>query len=251
MDADLVRRSLLRAAPLLMVGLAGCVTPRRREARLQAVAPFSTATDLGRMAAGWEELVMRRDLPRTHYELNDWHGRRVLHATGHGASGARCKVQVDPFAFPWVEWSWRIRDIPATLNVGRGETDDSPARLAIAFDGDERKLAFRDRALYEFVELITGERLPYATLMYVWDGQLPVGAIANYSRTSRIRYLVVESGPARAGRWLRYRRNLLADFRHVFEEEPGPIRSVGVMTDGDDLHVDLESWYGDIRLVAT
>ena len=84
--------------------------------------------------------------------------------------------------------------------VLRSETDDSPARLVLAFDGDERDLSARDRAVFELVHLITGERLPYATLMYVWDAQLPVGTIVNYSRTSRIRYLVVESGPARAGR---------------------------------------------------
>lgn len=98
------------------------------------------------------------------------------------------------------------------------------------------------------MHLITGQRLPYATLMYVWDAQLPVGTVVNYARFSRIRYLVVESGREAAGRWLRYERNLVEDFRHVFGEEPGWVGSVGLMTDSDDLKVDVETWYGDIRL---
>ena len=238
----------MRAAALVTLGLGGCVTVGRREALPSAVAAFSAATEIDRLPSGWEELVLRRDLPRTSYQVADLHGRRALHASGHGGSGLRCKVHVDPLADLWLEWSWRTRDVPAGMNVARSETDDSPARVAVAFQGDERRLTLRDRALYELVELITGERLPYATLMYVWDAQLPVGTIANYPRTSRIRYLVVESGRERAGRWLHYRRNLAADFRQVFGEEPGVVQSVGVMTDGDDLRADLDTWYGDIGL---
>jgi hypothetical protein len=246
---DELRRTLLRAASLVTLGLGGCATVRRREPLPQAIPLFSTAPDTDRLPPGWDELVLRRDLPRTNYRVADLHGRRVLHASGHGASGLRCKVHVDPLADLWLEWSWRTRDVPARMNVGRSETDDSPARLAVAFQGDERSLSFRDRALFELVELITGERLSYATLMYVWDAQLPVGTIATYARTSRIRYLVLESGGERTGRWLRYRRNLVADFRQVFGEDPGLVESVGVITDGDDLKVELDTWYGDIRLV--
>lgn len=244
-----LRRTLLLAAPLVALGLGGCVTVRRHELLPQVVAPFSTAPNADQLPPGWGELVLRRDLPHTRYQVADLYGRRVLHASGHGGSGLRCKVHVDPLADFWLEWSWRTRAVPAGMNVERSETDDSPARVAVAFQGDERRLSFRDRALYELVELITGERLPFATLMYVWDAQLPVGTVAHYPRTSRIRYLVVESGSERTGRWLRYRRNLAADFRQVFGEEPGAVESVGVMTDGDDLRVDLDTWYGDIRLL--
>lgn len=180
--------------------------------------------------------------------MTDLHGRRVLEASGHGASGLRCRVQADPKLTPWLSWSWRTQRVPEGMSVKQGETDDAPARVAVAFHGDERRLSWRDRALYELVQLITGERLPYATIMYVWDAQLPAGTVVDYVRTSRIRYIVVESGPERAGRWLRYERNLVDDFLRLFAEEPGELESVGVLSDGDDLHVDLQTWYGDLRL---
>lgn len=43
---------------------------------------------------------------------------------------------------------------------------------------------------------------------------------------------------------------LVDDFRLGFGEDPGNVVSVGVMTDGDDLQADMETWYGDIRIEA-
>ena len=243
---DPLRRALLGVPSVIALSLAGCASlPRELP---QRVAPFSTARELGGLPLGWEEVVLRRDLPLTDYRLTDLDGRRVMRASGRGASGLRCRLHADPQAAPWMRWSWRTREVPPGMCVQRSETDDSPARMVVAFHGDELNLSVRDRAVFELVHLITGQRLPYATLMYVWDAQLPVGTVVNYARTSRIRYLVIESGRERAGTWLRYERNLVDDFRRAFGEDPGWVESVGLMTDGDDLKVDVETWYGDIRL---
>jgi hypothetical protein len=245
---DALRRALLGVPSVVALALAGCVSlPRELP---QRVAPFSTARELDGLPRGWEEVVMRRDLPLTDYRLAELDGHRVLRARGRGASGLRHRLHLDPQAVPWMRWSWRTRVVPPGMCVQRTETDDSPARMVVAFHGDELDLSMRDRAVFELVHLITGQRLPYATLMYVWDAQLPVGTVVNYARTSRIRYLVVESGRERAGRWLRYERDLVEDFRQVFGEEPGWVDSVGLMTDSDDLKVEVETWYRDIRLEA-
>lgn len=245
---DARRRALLALAPLAAIALAGCATAPRREAA-RTVTPFS-AGPVGKLPRHWADLVVRRDLPRTDYRIAEIDGRRALHATGHGASGVRCLVQADASATPVLHWSWRTRHVPPGMSVKDSDTDDSPARVAIAFAGDESRLSWKDRALFELIQLVSGERMPYATLMYVWDAQLPAGTVVDYARTGRVKYVVVESGAARAGRWLDYTRNIADDFRRAFGEEPGAITSVGVMTDGDDLKVDLETWYGDIALSA-
>lgn len=245
---DPLRRALLGVPSVVALALAGCVSlPRELPRR---VAPFSTARELHGLPRGWEEVVMRRDLPVTDYRLVELDGHRVLHASGRGASALRCRLHADPQAVPWIRWSWRTREVPPGMGVHGSEIDDSPARVIAAFQGDELSLSLRDRAFFDLVHLITGQRLPYATLMYVWDAQLAVGTVVNYSRTSRIRYLVVENGYDRAGRWLHYERDLVEDFRHVFGEDPGWVASVGLMTDSDDLQVDVETWYGDIELAA-
>ena len=55
-------------------------------------------------------------------------------------------------------------------------------------------------------------------------------------------------GSARASRWQRYERNVLADDQRVFGEAPGHIIGVGVLTDADALKIDLQAWYGAITL---
>jgi hypothetical protein len=112
-------------------------------------------------------------------------------------------------------------------------------------------MPLRERLFFEQVELFTGRRLPYATLMYVWDGgSHAVESVHRNHRTTRIQYLAVESGAQRSGRWLHYRRNLADDFQRVFGEAPGPVLGVGVLTDADALKTRLEAWYGDISLSA-
>jgi hypothetical protein len=237
---------LLGVPWVLALALAGCASVPRELP--QRVALFSTARELDGLPRGWEAVVLRHDLPLTDYRLAELDGTRVLHASGRGASGLRCRLHADPQAVPWMRWSWKTREVPPGMCVQRSETDDSPARMVVAFQGDESLLCMRDGGVLELVQQFNGQRMPFATLMYVLDAQLPVGTVVNYARTSRIRYLVVESGREGAGRWLRYERNLVDDFRHVFAEEPGWVDSVGLMTDSDDLKVDMETWYGDIRL---
>ena len=88
--------------------------------------------------------------------------------------------------------------------------------------------------------------------MYVWDGggHAPESVHRNH-RTARIQYLTVESGAQRAGRWLHYERDVMADYQQVFGEAPGNIIGVGVLTDADALKINLEAWYGDITLAST
>ena len=76
-----------------------------------------------------------------------------------------------------------------------------PVRVVVTFDGDLEKLDFEERAHASRYRALTGRDMPYATLMYVWDGSghEPESVHRNH-RTARIQYLTVESGAARAGR---------------------------------------------------
>jgi hypothetical protein len=126
--------------------------------------------------------------------------------------------------------------------------DDAPVRLVLAFDGDHAKLSARNRLMFELAETLSGERLPYATLMYVWEPRAPVESVIVNSRTDRIRKIVVESGPANLGQWRDYRRNIAEDYRRAFGEEPGSLLAVAYMTDSDNTQSDAEAWYGEVVL---
>lgn len=250
------RRACLAAAVGAGLGsgglLSGCATrPMVAAAPAQQVQPFSGASP-GGLPQGWQAFAVRRDLRATRYATVSQHGRQVLHAhASASATGLNCPVQIDPSRTGRLQFSWQVREVPHHGNVAEAELDDCPARLVLAFDGDDTRLPLRDRLFYEQVELFTGHRLPYATLMYVWDGgQHAVESVHRNHRTQRIQYLTVESGAGRSGQWLHYERDVVADFKRVFGEAPGPIVSVGVLTDADALKLDLEAWYGDISLHA-
>lgn len=246
-------------------GLAGCMSPPLGQGPPGAapgatdalptvadrVMPFS-GTPPGQAPVGWHPYAVRRDLRPTQYAARQLHRREVLHAqASSSATGLRCPVQINPASQAWLRFGWQVRDVPARADVAVAEHDDCPARLVLAFGGDDTRLPLRDRLFFEQVELFTGNRLPFATLMYVWDGgrHAPETVHRNH-RSSRIQYLVVESGGQRAGQWLAYQRNVVADYQRVFGEAPGPIVSVGVLTDADALKTNMEAWYGDITLSA-
>jgi len=217
-----------------------------------AVVPFSQLPANGAMPSGWSPYIIRRDLARTAYAAEQVDGRTVLHASADCArSGLYCPVDIDPAATPWLRWQWRVDALHEDATVDDDDAEDTPVRVIVAFAGDVSRLPLRDRLFYEQVEMFTGNKLPFATLTYVWDGQLPVGRVVPYARSARIQYQVVESGPARLGQWLRYERNVVHDFTKVFgHAPPGHISSVGVLTDSDDLKNQVEAWYGDIGLFA-
>jgi hypothetical protein len=230
----------------------GSTTPGGAEADAlyppQAQLPLFSATAPGQLPPGWHPYVLRRDLPRTRYDLVREAGRPVLRARARSsATGLHCALVPTPAQR--LAFSWKVARAADQASVAEAELDDAPARLVVAFDGDHSRLPLRDRLLFEKIELFTGQRLPYAMLMYVWGGpDNPVESVHRNHRTGRIQYLAVESGPARVGRWLAYERDLAADFQRVFGEPAGPVISVGVLTDGDALKLDFEALYGDITL---
>jgi len=95
---------------------------------------------------------------------------------------------------------------------------------------------------------LTVNGLPYASLLYVWMMNVPVDTVIHSPHTDRVRMIVVESGPERAGQWITIRRNVVEDYRRAFEEEPGDIVGVGLMTDYGDDGSPRRAVYGDITL---
>ena len=135
-------------------------------------------------------------------------------------------------------------------NTRRATTEDSPARIVIAFDGDRSKLPLEERLFADQFRMFTKQEFPYAILMYIWENRAPVGTVIENLHTSRIRMVVADSGDANLGTWREETRNLYEDYRRV-REEPGPIRSVAIMTGETPTGEEAEAFYGDIAFTAT
>jgi hypothetical protein len=150
-----------------------------------------------------------------------------------------------------VKFSWRVPELIADADLARREADDSPVRVVLTFEGDRSRFSARDSMLAELMRTLTGEEMPYATLVYVWCNKREPGSLISSPRTERVRSLVVQSGPGQLNQWLDYERNIAADFQRAFGEPPGALVGIGIMTDSDNTRSTARAWYGPLRLSAT
>jgi hypothetical protein len=165
------------------------------------------------------------------------------------ASMLRQDLRIEPADLAHVRFSWKVPGLIPLADMALREKDDAPVRIVLAFEGDRSRFSQRDAALSELARALTGEEMPYATLMYVWCNKREPGSVIVNPRTDRIRKLVVESGPRRLNQWLDYERDIRADFERAFGEKPGALIGIGIMTDSDNTRSSTQAWYGPLRFL--
>ncbi len=258
----------LMAASLLLCavgGLSACATQDRSASAAAASADvaesssvrtqhdlrFSAYAPTGNtLPAELKHLVLPNNAP-TQYQLIQQGDHTVLHAKADkSASGLRKTVDADPALLPWLVWSWKTNTLLAQADNTRSDKEDAPVRIVLTFAGDTSALPFREQTLGQLVRLVTGEDMPYATLMYIWENRQPVGSVIESAHSGRVKMIVAASGPGEVGQWITLSRNIIEDYRRAFGEAPGKLIGIGVMSDTNRTSGQAEAWYGDIRLSA-
>lgn len=179
--------------------------------------------------SGWQTKVFSG---KTSYALRKEDGRTVLHADSHAAaSGLYRETSIDLRRTPILNWTWKVDNILTGNDERTKAGDDYPARIYVVFSGGA--LFWRTRAIN-----------------YVWSNKQPVGSNWFNAFTSNAGMIAVESGVDRIGQWIQINRDVLADYRRIFGEEPGAVDAVAIMTDTDNTGASATAWYGDIWFAA-
>jgi len=173
----------------------------------------------------------------------------VLGESDSAASMLRQQLRVEPSALGKLAFSWKVPKMISGADMTQRDGDDSPVRVVLAFEGDRSKFSAKNAMLSELALALTGEPLPYATLMYVWGTHSTPESVLINTRTDRIRKVVIESGPARLDRWLDYERDVRADYEKAFGEAPGALVGIAIMTDSDNTRQKTKAWYGPVSLM--
>lgn len=186
----------------------------------------------------------------THYRAVRLDGRdAVLGESDSSASMLRQNLRIEPANLGKVSFSWKVPKMIAGADMTQRDSDDSPVRVVLAFEGDRSKFSAKNAMLSELALALTGEPLPYATLMYVWGTHSAPESVIVNTRTDRIRKVIIESGPGRLGRWLDYERDVRVDYEKAFGEAPGALVGIAIMTDSDNTRQQAKAWYGPVSLM--
>ena len=230
-----------------VAGLAGCASgPAPHASSPQAVS--SSESHSSPATPGWEVLNFPGKA-RTEFVQVRKDGRDAVMALARSSvSMKRLRLDVPPESLGAVRFSWMVPQLIEQADMARRDLDDSPVRIVLVFDGDRSRFTPAESMMSELARTLTGEEMPYATLMYVWCNRRAPGEVITNPRTSRIRKVVVESGATNLGRWLDYERDVRADYERAFGEPPGALRGVALMTDSDNTRSVTRAWYGAVRL---
>lgn len=211
---------------------------------------FSVEKPRNGMPEGWHFYRIAPYKKNTVYRLENYQGRTVLAANSKtSASGLAVKLNPRSAQNLWLQWEWKAaREIPQADNA-QSQSDDAPLRILVAYDGNKSKLPLKEKLTFEMANLISGQEMPYATVMYIWSGKNPVDTVLNNAHTSRVKMIVVDSGWDDIGQWRKHERNLAADYKLAYGENPGNIIGIALLTDTDNTKSETRALYGDIELI--
>jgi len=159
---------------------------------------------------------------------------QVLRSTPHrSASGLYLHVHVPPGSLRPVTWHWRVDQLQPSADIRALRTEDFGAVIFFIFG--EPSLFNRD----------------VPTLAYTWTAT-PVanGTLLPSLRYQSLRFVQLR-GRAEVGTWQRERRDLAADYRMVFGNEPPALRYVAVFNDNDQTSEPASALFGPIEWVSS
>ncbi|WP_251374716.1 DUF3047 domain-containing protein [Polynucleobacter corsicus] len=257
-------RSLLLLAAIA-ISLAGCAGLTGNSIENEAGQPFNAdqlpaQEDLPKFSAekpragmpdGWHFYRIAPYKKNTLYRLENYQGRTVLAANSKtSASGLAVKLRPRSAQNLWLQWEWKAEGAIPQADNADSQHDDAPLRILVAFDGNKSKLPLKEKLTFEMASLISGQEMPYATVMYIWSGKNSVNTVLNNAHTSRIKMIVVDSGSDSLSEWRKHERDLAADYKLAYGEAPGNVIGIALLTDTDNTKSETRALYGDIELLC-
>jgi hypothetical protein len=233
----------------LTIATAPAAVAQSPEFKDAAAIPVFSAGKPGAPMPPWEVVKVNDRKKLTAFDLVEDGGKVVLHAKSEaGSSGIGVRTNLDLAKTPVLAWRWKIAGLIEGADNSVAGKEDAPARISLTFEGDKSKLSFGDRTTMSLASSAYGRELPFATLMYVWANDAPVGTVIPNPHTRRIQMIVVSSGKGGVGQWQTLRRNVREDYKKAFGEDPGALKSISAFTDADNTGLNAEAWYGDMVL---
>jgi hypothetical protein len=182
----------------------------------------------GGLRPNWEARPFKGE---TRYDVVSDDGGHVLRARSDAAaSGLVYPIRYVLRQYPVLAWRWKVENVIAKGDETRRSGDDYAGRVYVVFPH------------WFFPKT--------RSINYIWANRLPKGRRVRSPFTANAVMIAAESGPEHVGRWVSERRDVLADYRQAFGEEPPEVGAIAVMTDTDNTGESATAYYDDIRVEA-
>lgn len=246
-----------------------------------SIAPPLAAQDTPRPGAGLTPLVLadgtiapawrfvgfpssHTELPPTRFESGAAEGVRAVRVSTASSYGTLVH-DWGSSAPARLQWRWRL-DVPlrggrSAPDILRKAGDDAALKVCVMFDHPLERVPLLDRTVLRIARTVSGERLPTATLCYVWDSVHAAGLQGPNPYTRRVRFIVLQGRSAPLQRWVRESRDPAQDFIDLFADElpaghqtpssEAPrIQAVLIGADSDNTGTQSLGWVSEVQMLA-
>jgi hypothetical protein len=208
--------------------------------------PYATAA----IPAPWRAQYHPNIAAHTQFKLFRQGDKTVLQADADMAYGTLVHPFTQPVELTTLSWEWQILLQPTRANLQTKAGDDTGAKLCAFVQIDEKKLGLGTRLALAAARTMSGERLPAATLCYVWGtpGE-KLEQVFDNQFTDRVKNIVVRDA-ANASELISENRDLQVDARKAFgiEVPEGPVMFTGIAlgVDSDNTQSKARAVFGKI-----
>jgi hypothetical protein len=182
--------------------------------------------------AGWSRYETPGGHPAYDFTIVMDDGRpalRLKSASEHSTIAR--EIRVDLAATPSLRWDWKVLRFPTGADLRIKRALDATAHVFVVWP--------------RFPEMLRSRLIGY-----VWDATLPAGSIVRSAKAATVTYVVTRAGSSGLGSWQTETRNVVADYRSIFNEPPANPRAIALSIDTNDTRSFAEALVGRIAFLA-
>jgi Protein of unknown function (DUF3047) len=195
----------------------------------------------------------RYNKPLTQFELADVDGQHVLKVQADKSWGTLVHAVSDPVKpSTLLRWRWRLDQPLPKSDIHAKSTEDSALKVCLSFAMPEENIPSGERTMFRLAKLMSREKIPTATLCYIWGGKETIGYEQASLFTSRVRFIVLANESTALKTWHSKERNVYADFLKAFGQEAVIVPALSAIiigADSDNTQGLSMGYMGDVQLV--
>ncbi len=218
-------------------------------------AAFSTTT-ANQAPAPWHVVGLpdRLAKPVTQFDLIDLDGAHVLRVKAEKSWGSLVHPMSEAVKpNTTLRWRWRLDQPLAKSDIHAKNTEDGALKVCMSFDMPADNIPSGERTLFKLAQLFTKEKIPTATLCYIWGGKEAIGYEQASLFTARVRFVVLANEGTPLKTWAAKERNIYADFLKAFGQEAVIVPALSAIiigADADNTQGISLGYVGDVQLGA-